>query len=412
MTGRERILTALNHKEPDKLPIDCGAMRSTGISGMTYNKIKDYLGVTGGDTKMYDVMQQLCIPEEWYLDKFGIDVIDLARAFAEDPADWKEWDLPDGSPALIPTWMDINKEGDEWVCRDTKGKRLAHMPEGVTYFSQSYWPLSGVEKSDFSDLDTYMKQNAWAYMSDPLWKNAGRSDFFTLLKNKAVELNRNTDRAVMMGFGGNLFENGQFLYRTDEFLINLLIEPENMGKMLDKLLEMHLETLEKVLDAIGDSVDIIMFGDDLGTQSAPMINPDLYKEVFYPRHKKMFQMVKERSNMKVFLHSCGSIKQFLPDLIDAGLDIINPVQTTAADMDPVELKREYGKDLSFWGGGVDTQHLLPNGTPNVIRANVRKNAEILMKNGGFVFNQIHNIITGVPPENIIAMYEEANSIRY
>ena len=216
----------------------------------------------------------------------------------------------------------------------------------------------------------------------------------------------------MMGFGGNLFENGQFLYRTDEFLVNLLIEPENMNKMLDKLLEMHLKTLEKVLDAVGDSVDVIMFGDDLGTQSAPMINPDLYREVFYPGHKKMFQMVKDRTDMKVFLHSCGSVKQFLPDLIDAGLDIINPVQTTAADMDPLELKKEFGKDLVFWGGGVDTQHLLPGGTPDEIRRDVRKNAEILMKDGGFVFSQIHNIVTGVPPENIVAMYEEANSIRY
>lgn len=249
-------------------------------------------------------------------------------------------------------------------------------------------------------------------MSDPLWKNAERPDFFTLLKNKAAELNTNTERAVMMGFGGNLFENGQFLYRTDEFLVNLLIDPDNMKKMLEKLLEMHLETLDKVLDAVGDTVDIIMFGDDLGTQSAPMINPDLYKEIFQPMHKKMFQMVKKRSNAKTFLHCCGAIKPFLPDLIDAGLDIINPVQTAAAGMDPKELKRDFGKDLVFWGGGVDTQHLLPNGTPEEIRADVRKNAEILMKDGGFVFNQVHNIVTGVPPENILAMYEEANSIRY
>ncbi len=412
MTGRERILTALNHKEPDKLPMDCGAMRSTGISGMSYNGLKKYLGVTGGSTKMYDVMQQLCIPEEWYLERFSIDAIDLARVFADNPDDWQDWKLPDGSPALLPTWMNIVKEDDEWVCRDNDGEMLSHMPDGVTYFSQKYWPLAGKEKEDFSDLDLYMRKNAWAFMSDPLWKNADRPDFFTLLGQKAKELSRVTDRAVMMGFGGNLFENGQFLYRTDEFLVNLLIQPDNMDKMLDKLLEMHLETLEKVLDAVGNSIDIIMFGDDLGTQSAPMIDPDLYKRVFYPRHKKMFQMVKNRTDVKVFLHSCGSIKPFLPDLIDAGLDIINPVQTTAANMDPLELKREFGKDLAFWGGGVDTQHLLPNGTPEEIRADVRKNVEIFMKDGGFVFNQIHNIIMGVPPENIIAMYEEANSIRY
>ena len=412
MTGRERILAALNHKEPDKLPMDCGAMRSTGISGMSYNRLKKELGISRGSTKMYDVMQQLCIPEEWYLDRFKIDVIDLARVFADNPEDWKSWNLPDGSPALLPAWMDIKKEKDEWVFKDKDGEILSYMPSGVSYFSQKYWPLAGKEKEDFSDLDSSLKKVAWASMSDPLWKNADRPDFYSFLKEKASELNRQTDRAVMMGFGGNLFEYGQFLYRTDEFLIKLLIEPENMEKLLDKLLEIHLESLDKVLDAVGDSVDVLMFGDDLGTQSAPMINPDLYRKVFLPRHKKMFQMVKERTNMKVFLHSCGSVKEFLPDLIDAGLDIINPVQTTASNMDPMELKREFGKDLTFWGGGVDTQHLLPNGTPKEIRVNVRKNAEILMKDGGFVFNQIHNIITGVPPENIIAMYDEANSIRY
>ncbi|MCF6335104.1 MAG: methyltransferase, partial [Spirochaetales bacterium] len=274
-------------------------------------------------------------------------------------------------------------------------------------------PLAGIdEKDDFSDLDVYMKKNAWVYMSDPLWKNADRPDFFNLLKNKAASLSAETDRAVMIGFGGNLFENGQFLYRTDEFFIKLLIESENMDKMLDKLLEMHMETLDKVLDAVGNSVDIIMFGDDLGTQSAPMIDPDLYRKVFYPRHKKMFQMVKDRTNMKVFLHSCGSIQPFLPDLIDAGVDIINPVHISAKDMDPMDLKKKFGKDLVFWGGGVDTQHVLPSSTPDEIRKDVRKNSEILMKDGGFVFNQVHNIVTGVPPENIVAMYEEANSIRY
>lgn len=412
MTGRERILAAINHKEPDKLPIDCGAMRSSGISGMSYNQLKKYLGICGGSTKMYDAMQQLCIPEEWYLERFKIDVIDLARVFADDPKDWQDWTLPDGSKALLPAWLNLRKEEDQWVCRDKDGDMLAHMPPGVAYFSQSYWPLAGIEKNDFSDLDIYMKKNAWSYMTDPLWKNSERPDYFTLMKEKAAELSAGTERAVMMGFGGNLFEYGQFLYRTDEFLVNLLIEPENMKKMLDRLLEMHMETLEKVLDAVGDSVDIIMFGDDLGTQSAPMINPDLYREVFYPGHKKMFQMVKDRTDIKVFLHSCGSVKQFLPDLIDAGLDIINPVQTTAAGMNPLELKKEFGKDLVFWGGGVDTQHLLPGGTPEEVKQDVRKNAEILMKDGGFVFSQIHNIITGVPPENIVAMYEEANRIRY
>jgi len=412
MTPRERVLTALQHKEPDKVPVDCGAMRSTGIMGVAYNNLKKYLGIEKGETKIYDSVQQLAIPEEWYLEMFKIDAIDLARAFADNPEDWIDWKLPDGSPAKMPAWLKFERRQNKWVCVDEDGDVIAEMPDTSYYFDQSIWPLFGVHKDNFDDLEKYMNKVMWGYMKGPLWKNSEREDFYSMVRKKAKELYENTDYAIMVGFGGNLFEWGQFLYRTDEFLINLVTHKKEMEKMLDKLTEIHINNLIPLLDAVSPYVQIIQMGDDLGTQSGPMLSPELYKELFLPRHKRIYQTVKERTNMYVFLHSCGGIAEFIPYLIEAGVDIINPVQITARGMDPEKLKKEFGKDICFWGGGIDTQHILPNASPEKVKEEVRKNTEIFMKDGGFIFNQVHNILAGVPPENIVAMYEEVNSIKY
>ena len=412
MTPRERVLTAINHKEPDKVPVDCGAMRSTGIMGVAYNKLKKYLGIKEGETKIYDMVQQLAIPEQWYLDRYQIDVIDLARSFADNPNDWVNWKLPDGSDAKVPAWLHIEKRNSSYVCVNEEGEVLAEMPSSSYYFDQKLWPLMGTHKKNFDDLEEILNHQMWAYMADPLWKNFGQPDFYERLREKAKKLYEETDYAIMIGFGGNLFETGQFLYRTDEFLVNLITERKEMEKMLDKLVEIYLSRLEPLLKAISPYVQIIQMGDDLGTQSGPMISPKLYREIFYPRHKKIYQYVKKNSNMYVFLHSCGAVSEFIPDLIEAGVDILNPVQISAEGMQPERLKREFGKDIVFWGGGVDTQHTLFRGTPEQVKDEVKRNTEIFMKDGGFVFNQVHNILAEVPPENIVAMYEAINEMQY
>lgn len=412
MTPRERVLTAINHKEPDKVPVDCGAMRSTGIMGVAYNKLKKYLGIKEGETKIYDMVQQLAIPEQWYLDRYQIDVIDLARSFADNPNDWVNWKLPDGSDAKVPAWLHIEKRNSSYVCVNEEGEVLAEMPSSSYYFDQKLWPLMGTHKKNFDDLEEILNHQMWAYMADPLWKNFGQPDFYERLREKAKKLYEETDYAIMIGFGGNLFETGQFLYRTDEFLVNLITERKEMEKMLDKLVEIYLSRLDPLLKAISPYVQIIQMGDDLGTQSGPMISPKLYREIFYPRHKKIYQYVKKNSNMYVFLHSCGAVSEFIPDLIEAGVDILNPVQISAEGMQPERLKREFGKDIVFWGGGVDTQHTLFRGTPKQVKDEVKRNTEIFMKDGGFVFNQVHNILAEVPPENIVAMYEAINEMQY
>ncbi|NWF85914.1 MAG: methyltransferase, partial [Bryobacteraceae bacterium] len=210
-------------------------------------------------------------------------------------------------------------------------------------------------------------------------------------------------------FGGNLLEMGQFYYRMDGFLLLLASEPKRAHRFLDALVEIHLRNLERFLAAVGGSIDIILFGDDLGAQNGPQISPAMYREFFKPRHAAMWKRAKQLAPVKVMLHCCGGVRQLLPDLIDAGLDAINPVQISCRGMNAAELKREFGAQITFWGGGCDTQRVLPAGTPDEVAAHTRQQVSILSPGGGFVFQQVHNILGNVPPANIIAMYNAIHS---
>ena len=412
MTSRERVLAALQHKETDKIPVDCGAERSTTIQAIAYNNLKKHLEIEKGETKINDTVQQCVIPEQWFLDMFQIDVLDLARTFAEDPKDWKDWTLPDGSPAKIQAWIQMERKDSMTVIVNERGEDICRMPDHAYYFDQSVWPLYGMHKENFDDLPKYMQKVMWSYLPDPMWRKSDDPNFFKKLRDNAKKLYEETDYAIIMPFGGSIFEYGQYLYRTDELLENLITHKNEIKKMVEKLTEIYLENLPKVLDAVSPYAQVIRMGDDLGLQSGPMISPKLYREIYFPHHKTMFQMVKQKTDMYIYFHSCGAMSEYIPDLIEAGVDIINPVQITAAGMEPEKLKREFGKDMVFWGGGCDTQHVLPHGTPEDVRRDVRHNSEIFMKDGGFVFNQVHNILADVPPENIIAMFDEVNKIRY
>lgn len=412
MTSRERVTIALSHKEPDKIPVDCGGMRSTGMLGATYNRLKQYLGIKTGETKIYDMVQQLALVEDWFLEQFRIDVVDLARAFADDPEDWNDWVLPDGSSCKVPSWMRLEKEGTSWFVLDEDDDQLAEMPSGSYFFDQKIWPYLGKTDTDISDLGEKLKKIMWVSMADPMWRYAGKPDFYGRVHAAAKKLHEETDYSIMAGFGGQFFELGSYIFRNDEFMMNMYVQQELTGKVLDRLLEMHLEGLRKLLPAIDGYVDTLVFGDDLGTQSGPMLSPRMYRDLILPRARQIYQYTRENSNIKVFLHSCGAIYEFLPDLIDAGIEIINPVQTSAVGMEPEKLKREFGRDLVFWGGGIDTQHILPEAGTEEVKKEVDKNCRLLMPDGGFIFNQIHNMLDTVPPENIITMYEAVNSICY
>ena len=409
MTPRERILTAITHKEPDRIPVDFGSTPSSGISAIAYGKLIRHLGLPDLPVHVYDVVQQLAEPDERLLDLFGIDVIDVGRAWNTDPGWWQPTVLADGTKAYYPAWFNPEQlEDGSWKAYDKTGRYIARMPAGGTFFDQVYFPYFDGYPSGYQDLPAAMESAIWAAFPTAPWDRAGEEDFWPELRKKCIELKKTTDRALMLGAGCNLFEWGTFLRRMDNFLMDLVVQPGEVERLLDALMEVHLQTLDKICHWVGDVVDIVRFGDDLGTQNGPFMDPAIYRRLFKPRHTELAAYVHSHSSMHTYLHSCGSIYQMIPDLIEAGIEILNPVQTNAADMEPRRLKKEFGNDLTFWGGGIETAYVLNNGTPEEVRRMVLERLEIFSPGGGYIFNTVHNILPEVPPENIVAMF---NAIR-
>ena len=406
MTSRERILTSINHKEPDRVPLDLSATPSSGISAIAYNNLKQHLGINDGHTRIYDVVQQLAQLEDEIIDRFGVDVLDIGRAFNTAETDWYDIKLPDGSKAQYPLWFRPTEKPDgSHIVLDEDGDKIAQMPPSGTFFDQTCFPYIDCYPADYKDLGKAMNKVLWQKLAHSPWDNAAAPDFYKQLRERALFLRQTTDQALMIVCGCNLFEWGTFLRRMDNFLVDLLLEPEEVKKLLDALMERHLASLEKVCAAVGDVVDILRFGDDLGTNDGPFMNPEIYRKLFKPRHTMLCDYVHSHSSMKTFLHSCGSLRELMPDLIEAGYDILNPIQTTARGMDPVELKREFGRDITFWGGGCNTRWVLNRATPQEVYEYTSRMLDIFMPGGGYVFNTEHNIMPDVPPENIIAMYK-------
>lgn len=375
------------------MPIDFGAMRSTGIMAIAYNKLKAHLGITSGETRVYDTMQQLALPEPPILERFHVDAIDLNNTLGRFPEEWKDWTLPDGSPGKIPVGFEPVREGGAWVVKDSCGTILQRMPDGCLYFEPCHNPLADAET--FADVDRLFD-----------WQPVQPQDL-TELRSRAKWLYENTDYAIMLGFGGNILEGGQNLFGWEKFMTEVAANTELIEYTLDKMVEVYLENLHIYLDIFGEYIQLIQMGDDLGTQNATMLSPPLYRRVVKPRHAKQYRFIREHSNVHVFLHACGSCYDIMSDLVDEGVEVLNPVQTSAAKMDPRRLKQEFGDKLTFWGGGCDTQRVLPNATPEEIDRHVKERIEIFAPGGGYVFNQIHNVQSNVPPENVVAMFAAA-----
>ncbi len=406
MTSRERVLSSINHKQPNSVPVDLGSTPSSGISAIAYNNLKKYLGIKTGSTRIYDVVQQIAIPEDNIINRFSIDVLDIGRTFCEDETEWYPIKLSDGSKGYYPTWFRpiYNEELKSWIAYKN-GEAIARMPEGATFFDQIVFPYEQGYPKDFSNLSKSMDRVLWSAFAHSPWDKYNSKTFWFDLSENAIKLRQTTDKAIMFVCGCNLFEWGTFLRRMDNFLVDTYINQKNTEKLLDALLEIHLDLLEKVCHHLGDVVDIIRFGDDLGMETGPFMSKDVYRKLFKPRHKKLCDYVHSKSNMKTFLHSCGSIYRLLPDLIEAGYDIINPVQTTAFEMDPRILKNEFGKDITFWGGGCNTRTILNGNSEQTVREHTLRMLDIFSNGGGFVFTQEHNILPDVPPQNIVAMFD-------
>jgi uroporphyrinogen decarboxylase len=409
LTSRERVMMAVNHRQPDRVPIDLGGHRSSGIMAIAYNNLKQHLGIKTGGLYVYDFIQQLAVIESPVLDRFGVDTIELGRGFALTAEDWQPWVLPDGTPCQIPAFIHPVKVGNDWHVYHADGTLIAIQKAGSLYFEQTCFPLAESDDPSFDNLATSMEKAVWLVLGTPPAPIGYDAAGLEKLAAGAKTLRQSTDKAIIGLFGGNLLEWGQFAFGMANFLMLLAGEPQRAHRFLDKLVEMHLSNLGKFLSAVGPHIDIILFGDDLGMQTGPQMSPRMYREFFQPRQKLMWETAKKLANVKVMLHCCGGVYPLLPHLVEAGLDIIQPVQTTARDMEPERLKREFGRDLCLWGGGCDTQKILPKGDPTAVAADVRRRVQILAPDGGFVFQQIHNVMADVLPENIVAMLDAINS---
>jgi uroporphyrinogen decarboxylase len=400
MTHRERVLTALGHREGDRVPIDFAGHHSSGIAAIAYAKLRSFLGLPSRPIRLQEPIQQIAIVDEDVLDLFSVDTIELGRAFALDEKDWADWVLPDGTPCKIPVWIRPEREGSRWVVRSESGRITAQMPDGALYFEQTYYPFAE-GKADHGRIAGAFRQCMWGAMAAPPGPLASGPDRKKRLAEGARRLRERTERAIVGLFGGNLLEMGQFLYRNDNFFLLMAEDPAATHDFLDNLVEMHLANLEEWLSAVGPYIDVVNFGDDLGMQTGPQMSPAMYRTYFKGRHRRLWRRAKEIADVKVMLHCCGGVRELLPDLIDAGLDIINPVQISCRGLEA----RGLGDAIVFWGGGCDTQTVLSAGTPEEVRSHVRHQIRDLSPGGGFVFQQVHNILADVPPANIRAMFE-------
>jgi len=393
MNSRERIISALQHKEADRVPVDFGATESSGIMGIAYNRLKKHLGITG-KTQIYDMTQMIAKVEMPVVEAVRADAIPLLI----EPRQWKSWSLQDGSAAEIPFKFNIHtKDSGEIVQLANDGTELACCPNGGFYFDPVFFPLAGAQTLE--DIDAgkkHFESFDWPSYLD---------ESFDDLSVKAQKLYNETEYAIVGNLWVHILAAGMHLRGYENFMMDMAINKKFAHYLLEKQLEAYLPRVEKYIEAVGDYVQVIQVNDDLGSQNGLLISPDMYREMIKPYHKKLWGFIKEKSGKPILLHSCGSIYELIPDLIEIGVDALNPIQVSAVNMDSKKLKNEFGKDITFWGGGCDTQKCLGAGSPDQVRDEVKRRVDDLAPGGGFVFSQVHNIQADVPPENIMAMYE-------
>jgi len=379
MKPRERVISALEHQEPDRVPLDLGGINSS-LMVETFKKFKNYLGMPQRDFKLRSkVWQTVQIPEP-ILEHFSIDTRYIfPDVVLEDAGDSGEEEDEAGNTG--------NKDDvfvDEW---GVKRKFILYYYDIIEHPLKNAKTVEDVEKYPWPDPKKFLVLDG--------------------LKDKARYLYENTDFAIGGSIGGGIiYELSWYLRGFTELLLDLQINKDFIHALYSKIAEIRKETMDLFLGEVGDYLDIFQIGDDLAFQDTVLMRPDLYREMIKPYHAEVIEFIKERTKAKIYYHSCGAVKPMLGDLIEVGVDAINPVQVSAKNMNPRELKRAYGDNITFWGG-IDTQNLLPNGTTDEVRAAVRYTIDELAPGGGYVLAGVHNLQPDIPPENIVAMYEEA-----
>ena len=403
MNSRERVEAAVNHQEPDRVPIDLGSIRASGISAVVYARLKERMGIDT-PTKVHDPMQILAELEPEVLDRLQVDVAPLEPQTTDwatqDASEGVEETLRDGTRVFFPPDTELTREpGGEWLLRRPDGKPYACMPTGGFYFDFVRPTMSGRR----------IDPGAFQPSGDVSDEDLSR------MERRARDLWDNTDKAIV-GWGASISMIGLSALLSDnitqgaldEWMAMLMTEKQTANEMMGRYVDATISRMKLFYEAVGDRcVAWGVASDDAGTQRGCFIAPGLFAEMIQPHYKRVCDWVHEHTGWKTYLHSCGSIYEYIPQWIEAGIDILNPVQISAANMEPERLKAEFGGKIVFWGGGCDTQQVLPHGTPAEVRAHVRRNIEVFAPGGGFVFTQVHNVQQDVPVENVEAMLAAA-----
>ncbi len=413
MTSRERVAAALSHQEPDRVPIDIGGSATTGIMVTAYAKLRERLGADPGPPKVIEILQMLGDVEFPVLEKLGCDVVPLhlpVGFFGIPYREWKPWRTFEGVEVLVPG--QFNPVADE------NGDLLLSPGGNPTKRPRGRMPHKGY----YFDIIPYQEPIDWDHLDpEDFAEQFGPLDDLSLecLRTTSEHLHKQTDFAILGSFGGgglgdmpfvlaSEMESPRGIRKYDDFLVAHLTHPEYIREIYARQTEVAIENLKLYRQAVGDRIAAIFIsGTDFGTQRSEFISLDLYRELYLPCHKQINDWVHANTSWKTFFHSCGSIYHLIPSLIEAGVDILNPVQCSAANMDPERLKSEFGGRVVFWGGGVNTQKTLPFGTPKEVRDQVAERMRAFAPGGGYVFNSIHNIQAKTPVDNILAMFEAA-----
>ncbi len=375
MNSRERILTTLNHREPDRIPFDLGSTQVTGIHVLAYERLRDYLGLPRVTPTLCDVIQQLALPDEDVIEKLGVDVRGLF------PLNSHNWNIVNRDAGAY--WEYV----DEWGITHRRPK-----VDGLYY---------SVVRSPLAD-PLLTPEDVRAYR----FPNTGDPARIEGLREQAEQYRAQGKAVMLKGVLAGIFEMAQRVRGMENLLMDMASNEALAGALFDKMLELKLAFWEMALPRLRDVVDVISEADDYGTQVSQLISPRMFRQQIKPRLSVLFARIKQLApNARLFFHSCGNVRPLLPDFIEIGVDILNPIHITATGMEPRALKRDFGDAIVFWGGGVDTQDVLPHGTPQQVKDNVRRNIDALAPGGGYVFCTVHNIQADVPPQNIVAMWE-------
>lgn len=378
MNSRERILRTLNHEEPDRVPFDMGGTVITGIQAKAYRKLRDYLGLPKKEIKIIDILQQLAQVDDDVMDYLKVDVRNLSPR----------------STASFNIQIKDSVDGQYHTFKDEYGIGWRMPKDDGLYYDMYTHPLDGNITEE--DVERYQ-------LPDPLEPSR-----FLGLRETASKILKEEKRALIIGnMSAGIFELYMWTRGFMDGYTDWAGNQDLAKKMLHKYMDLQLAYWERMFEVMdGIPIDVVQMADDLAGQSRMLISSASYQKMLKPFHKEMFDYIHSKTDAKIFFHSCGAVYPVISDLIEIGVDILNPVQVSAGNMDSAKLKEEFGKDITFWGGGVDTQNAFDERyTPDEVRADVRKRLEDLMPGGGFVFNTVHNIQGNVPPENIMAMWE-------